>query len=103
MSSRAAACDLFTGVQIRIGVMGSAGGEFSPALVAGCRELGRAIAESRCCLLTGACPGVPHEAVLGAKGAGGHVVGVSPAFSLREHVERYQSPYREYDVLSSLT
>ena len=93
------ASDPFTGVQIRIGVMGAAGGEISSTLVSGCHELGRAIAASGCCLLTGACPGIPHEVVLAAKDAGGHVVGVSPAFSLREHVERYESPYREYDVL----
>jgi hypothetical protein len=91
--------DPFTGVQIRIGVMGSAGGEIGPALAEGCRELGRAVAASGCCLLTGACPGVPHDVVLAAKSVGGHVVGISPAFSLREHVERYRSPYREYDVL----
>lgn len=91
--------DPFTGVQIRIGVMGSAGGELGTVLVEGCRELGRAIAASGCCLLTGACPGVPHEVVVATKSAGGHVVGISPAFTLREHVEVYGSPYREYDVL----
>ena len=91
--------DPFTGVQIRMGVMGSAGGEFLPTLAEGCRELGRAIAASGCCLLTGACPGLPHEVVLAAKRADGHVVGISPAFTLREHVETYGSPYREYDVL----
>jgi uncharacterized protein (TIGR00725 family) len=64
-----------------------------------CRDLGRAVAEAGCCLLTGACPGLPHEAVLGAKQAGGHVVGISPAASLREHVDVDGSPYREYDVL----
>jgi uncharacterized protein (TIGR00725 family) len=37
--------------------------------------------------------------VLGAKEACGHVVGISPAFSLKEHVEILGSPYAEYDVL----
>ena len=86
----------FTGVQIRIGVMGSAGDPLEPFVAALCRRLGRAIAGRGCCLLTGACPGLPHEAVLGAKGIGGHVVGISPASSLREHVEAFGSPYREY-------
>jgi hypothetical protein len=45
--------------------------------------------EKGCCLLTGACPGLPHETVLGAKEAGGHVAGLSPAVSLKEHVEVY--------------
>lgn len=91
--------DPFTGVQIRIGVMGSASEPANPTLAALSRRLGRTIAERGCCLLTGACPGLPHEAVLGAKGLGGHIVGISPAATLREHVETFGSPYREYDVL----
>lgn len=91
--------DPFTGVQIRIGVMGSAGGGLDSVVVETCRRLGRAIAERGCCLLTGACPGLPHEVVLGAKTAAGHVVGISPASSLKQHVETFRSPYREYDVL----
>jgi uncharacterized protein (TIGR00725 family) len=70
-----------------------------PALAALSRKLGRAIAARGCCLLTGACPGLPHEAVLGARALGGHIVGISPAATLREHVETFGSPYREYDVL----
>ena len=93
------AADPLTGVQIRIGVMGSASAAETAAVVKLCRELGRAVAEAGCCLLTGACPGLPHEAVLGAKQAGGHVVGISPAASLREHVDVHRSPYHEYDVL----
>jgi hypothetical protein len=99
MTKREASRDPFTGVQIRVGVMGSASEPMEPAVAALCRALGRAIAERGCCLLTGACPGLPHETVLGAKAAGGHVVGISPAASLREHAETYRSPYREYDVL----
>jgi uncharacterized protein (TIGR00725 family) len=30
---------------------------------------------------------------------GGHVIGISPASTLREHVETFGSPYREYDVM----
>ena len=91
--------DPVTGVQIRIGVMGSAGEPADATVAALCRRLGRAVAERGACLLTGACPGLPHEAVLGAKEIGGHVVGISPASTLREHVETFASPYREYDVL----
>jgi len=91
--------DLYTGHQIRIGVMGSAGGGMKSLVLTLCRQLGQAIAESGCCLLTGACPGLPHEAVLGAQKAGGHVVGISPASSLKEHAETFGSPYKEYDVL----
>lgn len=97
---RQVARDPFTGVQVRIGVMGSAGGEFNAPVMELCRKLGRAIAERGCCLLTGACPGLPQAAVRGAKDVGGHVVGISPAVSLKEHVEVYGSPYQEYDVLT---
>lgn len=90
--------DSLTGMQIRIGVMGSAeatGGTIAEA----CVRLGQRIAVRECCLLTGACPGLPHAAVTGAKEKNGHVVGISPASSLKEHVATYDSPYREYDVL----
>ena len=89
-----------TGIQVRIGVMGSAGGDVDLGVAGACRALGRAIAERGCCLLTGACQGLPHDAVLGAKDTHGHVVGISPASTLKEHVETYSSPYREYDILN---
>ena len=91
--------DPLTGSQIRIGIMGSADGSAEPSIVELSRRLGRAVAESGCCLLTGACPGLPHAAVLGAKEVAGHVVGISPAATLKEHVEVLRSPYKEYDVL----
>lgn len=79
--------------------MGSAGGDFEDEVRERCRELGRTIARRGCCLLTGACPGLPHETALGAHEVGGRIVGISPAKHLREHVERYHSPYREYGTL----
>jgi uncharacterized protein (TIGR00725 family) len=91
--------DPITGMQIRIGVMGSAGEPADSTVAALCRRLGQTVAERGVCLLTGACPGLPHESVLGAREMGGHVVGISPAATLREHVETFGSPYREYDVL----
>ena len=91
--------DPFTGTQIRIGVMGSAATEADNHVASLCRRLGRAIAEQGCCLLTGACPGLPHEAVLGAKEAQGHVVGISAGVNLKEHIETFVSPYKDYDVL----
>ena len=94
-----AARDPRTGIQVRIGVMGSAGGDVDPGVANACRALGRAIAERGCCLLTGACQGLSHNAVLEAKETHGHVVGISPASTLKEHVEPYSSPYREYDIL----
>ena len=91
--------DPFTGVQIRIGVMGSAGSDVDQSDLDLCRRLGFAVAVSGCCLLTGACPGLPHAAALGAGNADGHVVGISPASSLKEHIETFGSPYKEYGEL----
>ena len=91
--------DPLTGSRIRIGIMGSADGAAESTVIESCRKLGRAVAESGCCLLTGACPGLPHAAVLGAKELDGHVVGISPAATLKEHVDVLRSPYKEYDVL----
>lgn len=89
----------FTGAQIRIGVMGSAAPSDDEEILVQCRALGAAIAESRCCVLTGACPGMPHEVALGAKAAGGQTMGISPAVNLKEHIGTFDSPYREYDVI----
>jgi uncharacterized protein (TIGR00725 family) len=99
MTPDVTARDPLTGVQIRIGVMGSADTDIDLTVAEASRRLGRAIATRGCCLLTGACPGAPHAVVEAARAAGGHVVGISPASSLKEHVDTFGSPYREYDVL----
>lgn len=79
--------------------MGSAAEIIDSELIQQCRSLGRAIAEQGCCVLTGACPGMPHEVVLGTKQAGGHSMGISPAVHLKEHIQTFTSPYKEYDVM----
>ncbi|MBU0611658.1 MAG: hypothetical protein KKI08_27520 [Armatimonadetes bacterium] len=79
--------------------MGSAGGRIDEAARALCRELGRQIAGHNCIIITGACPGLPHEAVLGAKEVGVLALGISPALCLQEHIDHYRSPYEEYDAL----
>ncbi|MEN6303015.1 MAG: hypothetical protein ABFD96_09850, partial [Armatimonadia bacterium] len=79
--------------------MGSAGGIITDEARRACRELGRQIAQHNCIIVTGACPGLPHEAVLGVKENGGFALGISPALALQEHIDRYHSPYEEYDAL----
>lgn len=64
-----------------------------------CWELGAAIASAGCVLLTRACAGLTHAAVLGARSAGGRVVGISAAASLKEHAELFAAPWRDYDLL----
>ena len=85
--------------RMTVGVMGSAGGELDPDVCCRIRELGRAIVRNGHVLITGACPGLPHETVLGAKDEDGIVVGVSPALNLEEHVTKYHSPTRGYDAI----
>ncbi|MDA8290434.1 MAG: hypothetical protein M0Z33_01960 [Actinomycetota bacterium] len=82
-----------------VGVMGSASGTIDPAVAASARALGRAIARSGCTLITGACPGLPQEAVLGASECGGLVLGISPALSEQEHVARYRSPTEGFSAI----
>jgi uncharacterized protein (TIGR00725 family) len=84
---------------IKVGVMGSAGGQMAAGALEKCREMGRAIAEEGCAILTGGCPGLPHEAIIGCKERGGITIGVSPAISFEEHVNRYGSPIDHIDVM----
>ncbi|HEY9720897.1 MAG TPA: hypothetical protein V6D47_02725 [Oscillatoriaceae cyanobacterium] len=85
--------------RLTIGVMGAADGPMADAAIASAHELGRAIAASGCILVNGACPGLPYHAARGAKELGGLVVGISPALSRDEHVERYGSPTEGLDMI----
>ncbi len=85
--------------RIAVGVMGSAGGALADAVRSKVRRLGQEIARRGYVLVTGACPGLPHEAVLGAHGEGGMVVGISPALNFGEHMLKYRSPCRGYDTI----
>ncbi|HXW51064.1 MAG TPA: hypothetical protein VEJ41_03645, partial [Candidatus Acidoferrales bacterium] len=82
-----------------IGVMGSAGGEMDKRVRERAYDLGVAIAQAGCVLITGACPGLPYDAARGARSVGGLSVGISPALSRSEHVLRYESPVDQYDVI----
>jgi uncharacterized protein (TIGR00725 family) len=86
-------------VKIQVGVMGSAGGTLTDSQLALARRIGRRIAERGCIIVTGACPGLPHAAVLGAHEAGGASLGVSPAHSREEHVGVYTSPLEPYSMI----
>lgn len=86
-------------LRITVGVMGSAGGNLGEAVLQKAFDMGRQIALRGCVLVTGACPGLPHQAVKGAKSASGIVVGISPALNFEEHCMKYRSPYEGYDAL----
>jgi uncharacterized protein (TIGR00725 family) len=63
------------------------------------REIGRQIAKHGGAVITGACWGMPNEAVIGAKEVGGFTIGVSPAISEKKHKEDYQFPTENYDFI----
>jgi hypothetical protein len=82
-----------------VGVMGSAGGKLDDKTRQVARDLGGAIATRGYVLVTGACSGMPHEAVKGAREQGGIAIGISPALNLEEHMQKYRSPTRGYDAI----
>src|SRR3990172_6814506 len=86
-------------MKLTIGVMGSSGGTLGEEVLRKVYRLGEAIAERDAILITGGCPGLPYEAVRGAKATGGLVVGISPGLSIDAHRGKYASPVEGFDVL----
>jgi uncharacterized protein (TIGR00725 family) len=86
-------------MKVQIGVMGSAGGFIEDKDLELAHRLGYRIAERGCTIVTGACPGLPHAAVLGATEAGGISLGISPALSREEHINVYNSPIQPYSSM----
>ena len=85
--------------RLTVGVMGSAGTDSDQSVVQRARILGETIAEHGLVLITGACPGLPLECARGAREHNGLSVGISPALSLDEHIDKYHSPADAFDVL----
>ena len=85
--------------RVAVGVMGSAGGALRDEALERVFRLGQEIARRGHLLVTGACPGLPHQAILGAKSAGGMTLGISPALNFSEHMLKYRSPCRGYDAI----
>ncbi|MBI2175272.1 MAG: LOG family protein [Parcubacteria group bacterium] len=63
------------------------------------KELGREIVRRGAILVTGATTGFPFWSAIGAKEEGGISIGLSPAATEREHVERYQLPVDYMDMI----
>lgn len=87
------------GMCLKVGVMGGAGSDIPVEYLERATQLGQAIADARCVVITGACPGLPLAAAQGAHARGGTVIGISPALSLDEHAYKYESPTLAHDVL----
>ena len=65
-------------MKLTVGVMGSSGGDLGEDVRTKAYRLGEAIAGRDAIIITGGCPGLPYEAVRGAKAEGGLVIGISP-------------------------
>lgn len=63
------------------------------------KALGKIIVEKNAVLVTGATTGAPYWAAIGAKDAGGFVIGLSPASSEIEHVKKYKLPMDYHDII----
>lgn len=87
----------------KIGVMGSSGKILRDAeslrLASVSKRLGQVIAERGCVLVTGATTGFPDLVSRTASKFGGWTIGISPALSKEEHVERYALPDDGVDII----
>ncbi|HVX48387.1 MAG TPA: hypothetical protein VHA05_03460 [Candidatus Saccharimonadales bacterium] len=81
-------------------VSGAASGETVKQSSRLAYETGAAIAHSGHILTTGATVGLPYQAAMGTREAGGMSIGFSPAVSLREHLRKYRLPSNCYDFIN---
>lgn len=63
------------------------------------KELGKEIVRQGAVLVTGATTGIPYWSALGAKEEGGISLGVSPAVSEKEHINKYHLPTDYFDMI----
>ena len=86
--------------KLKICISGAAEtGHCAPDALEKTKTLGRIIVEHGAVLVTGATTGAPYWGAIGAKEAGGFVVGVSPASSELEHVKKYKLPLDYHDII----
>jgi uncharacterized protein (TIGR00725 family) len=84
----------------QICVSGAAKGESAESAKHLAQAVGAAIAKAGHSLMTGATTGIPNEAAVGYKKAGGKMsLGISPASTKVEHVLKYRLPTESYDSI----
>ena len=87
-------------MKFKICVSGAAEtGHCAPNALEQAKEIGRQIVRHNAILVTGATTGFPYWAAIGAKEEGGISIGLSPAASEREHIERYDLPVDYMDMI----
>jgi uncharacterized protein (TIGR00725 family) len=89
-----------THLKYKICISGAAEtGHCAPDALEKAKALGAEITRQGGVLVTGATTGAPYWGAIGAKEAGGFVVGVSPASSEAEHVKKYRLPLDYQDMI----
>lgn len=73
--------------------------KFTDEQIMAAYDIGVEIAKMENGIVTGATSGVPYAAVLGVKDAGGLAMGISPAATPEEHLNRYKKPLDELDFI----
>ena len=92
--------DSHTHLKYKLCISGAAEtGHCAPDALEKTKELGRQVILQGGVLVTGATTGAPYWAAIGAKEAGGFVIGVSPAASEIEHVKKYRLPIDYHDII----
>src|SRR3989344_827438 len=74
-------------------------GHCAPDALDKAKEIGREIAKHNAVLVNGATTGFPLWSAMGAKEAGGFCIGLSPAGSEQEHIEKYNLPVDYMDII----
>lgn len=84
----------------KICVMGASQTDFCGPLTHNmAEEVGREIIRQGASLIAPVSTGIPLWAAKGAKEEGAFVIGLSPASSLKEHIEKYNLPTDYYDII----
>lgn len=74
-------------------------GHCAPDALEKSKALGTEVIKQGAVLVTGATTGAPYWAAIGAKEAGGFVIGLSPAATESEHVKKYALPLDYQDII----
>jgi predicted Rossmann-fold nucleotide-binding protein len=77
---------------MRIGVFGANLEDVPEDVKEKARQIGREIAKRNHTIVTGACRGLPHLAVMAARELGGEAIGFSPATDMKSHREAFRFP-----------
>src|SRR3990167_1942509 len=86
--------------KIKIAISGAAEtGHCGEDALTASEEMGREVVRQGAILISGATTGIPFWAAKGAKAEGGTSIGLSPAGSEQEHVERYKLPLDYMDLI----